>query len=89
MLLIGGPDVFWDPENDDNPPRFYEPLPSGPYKGRTTDRELVKRRKQEYYRAIGWDERGIPTAETLKKLGLEGSRGGDEEAQKVVPSFFL
>jgi len=72
LLLIGGPDVFWDPDkDDDNPPRFYEPLPSGPYKGRTTDKDLVEKKKREYYRAIGWDERGIPTNETLEKLGLE------------------
>jgi aldehyde:ferredoxin oxidoreductase len=81
LLLLGGPDIFWDPDrDDDNPPRFYEPLPSGPYKGRTTDRELVERKKQQYYRAIGWDERGIPTAETLEKLGLEDV---DSEMKKL------
>ena len=72
LLLLGGPDVFWDPDaDDDNPPRFYEPLPSGPFKGATTDREQVKRRKGEYYGIIGWDARGIPTPETLMELGLE------------------
>jgi aldehyde:ferredoxin oxidoreductase len=71
LLLLGGPDVFWDPvEDDENPPRFYEPLPTGPYKGRTTDRKRVEQKRQEYYRAIGWDARGIPTHETLKKLDL-------------------
>jgi len=72
LLLMGGPDIFWKPvEDDDNPPRFYEPLPSGPYKGRTTDRELVKQKRQAYFETLGWDERGIPTEETLKRLGLE------------------
>jgi len=72
VLLLGGPDIFWDPEkHDDNPPRFYEPLPSGPYKGKTTDRKVFEEQKKQYYEAIGWDERGIPKSEVLKKLGLE------------------
>jgi len=71
-LLLGGPDIVWDPAiHDDNPPRYYEPLPSGPYKGETTDRKVVEERKQEYYEAIGWDERGIPKSDVLKKLGLD------------------
>jgi aldehyde:ferredoxin oxidoreductase len=72
LLLIGGPDIFWNPDkDDDNPTRFYDPLPSGPYKGRTTDKKLVEKKKKEYYKAIGWDERGIPTEKTLKKYELE------------------
>ncbi len=72
LLLLGGPDVFWDPDKDDeNPPRFYDPLPTGPYKGRTTDKDIVEERKQEYYRALGWDERGVPTWTTLEMFGLE------------------
>ena len=71
LLLLGGPDVAWEPVDDDeNPPRFYEPLPSGPWKGRTTDRELVGRKRAAYFEILGWDERGIPTRETLDMLGL-------------------
>jgi len=71
LLLLGGPDVTWEPlKDDDNPPRFYEPLPSGPYKGQTTDRKLVDMRIQAYFDTLGWDERGIPTRETLDRLGL-------------------
>jgi len=70
--LLGGPDIKWDPKiDDDNPPRYYEPLPSGPHKGKTTDREVVKEMKKKYYEAIGWDENGIPKSSVLKKLGLE------------------
>ena len=71
VLLMGGPDVFWDPEkDDDNPDRWYDPLPSGPYKGLAPDRdELMKQRKTAYLE-MGWDERGIPTSEELNKLGL-------------------
>jgi aldehyde:ferredoxin oxidoreductase len=71
LLLMGGPDVTWKPiEDDDNPPRFYEPLPNGPYAGKTTDRAKVKSKMQTYFQTLGWDERGIPTRETLDKLGL-------------------
>ena len=73
-LLIGGPDVYWDPDKDfDNPPRYYEPLPSGPYKGTTTNRAEVEQLKKGYYGTMGWDERGIPTKETLDKLGLSNA----------------
>jgi len=69
--LLGGPDLRWKPpRDDDNPPRFYEPLPSGPYKGSTTDRQEIEKRRQEYYKAIGWDQAGIPESSVLKKLGL-------------------
>ncbi len=72
LLLLGGPDLKWDPKvHDDNPPRFYEPLPSGPYAGRTTDKAKVEANKKEYYAAVGWDENGIPKPEELQRLGLE------------------
>ena len=72
MLLLGGPDKKWKPkEHDDNPPRFYEPLPSGPYKGKTVNRENFEKDKKRYYEAVGWDENGVPKSETLKKLGLD------------------
>ena len=71
LLLMGGPDVVWEPlEDDDNPPRFYEPLPSGPYKGRTTDKDLVVEKRASYFETLGWDERGVPKKEALEKLGL-------------------
>ncbi|HEX9914350.1 MAG TPA: aldehyde ferredoxin oxidoreductase C-terminal domain-containing protein, partial [Candidatus Bathyarchaeia archaeon] len=71
LLLMGGPDLTWEPLKDDvNPPRFYEPLPSGPYKGKTTDRDRVDIRTQAYFQTLGWDKRGIPKKDTLAKLGL-------------------
>ena len=72
LLLLGGPDLRWDPKiHDENPPRFYEPLPSGPYKGRRVRRTKFEDSKKEYYEAAGWDENGIPKSEELKRLGLE------------------
>jgi aldehyde:ferredoxin oxidoreductase len=70
VLLLGGPDASWAGV-DENPPRFYEPLPTGPYKGKATDRKEEEKDRKQYYSIIGWDERGIPTAETLNNLGLQ------------------
>jgi aldehyde:ferredoxin oxidoreductase len=71
MLLLSGPDLKWNPKiHDNNPPRFYEPLRSGPCKGKTTDRAAVKEYKKRYYKAVGWDKNGIPKSEILRKLGL-------------------
>jgi aldehyde:ferredoxin oxidoreductase len=72
LLLLGGPDVKWKPGvHDENPPRFYEPLPSGPYKGKTVKKARVGEDKKRYFKEAGWDERGIPGSEMLEKLGLE------------------
>nr|MDO8133254.1 aldehyde ferredoxin oxidoreductase C-terminal domain-containing protein [Candidatus Njordarchaeum guaymaensis] len=71
LLLLGGPDVKWNTKlHDDNPPRFYELLPSGPYKDKTVNKIKFEKEKRRYYRAVGWDRNGIPKSEILKKLGL-------------------
>jgi aldehyde:ferredoxin oxidoreductase len=71
LLIIGGPDLNWNPKiHDDNPSRFYEPLPSGPYKGKAADRTSVKESVQKYYEQAGWDKNGVPKSETLKRLKL-------------------
>ncbi len=71
-LLLGGPDITWKPIRDDDlPARWYEPLPSGPYKGRSSDRRELEEDRRRYFEDVGWDERGIPKSSTLKKLGLE------------------
>ncbi|MEM3403312.1 MAG: aldehyde ferredoxin oxidoreductase C-terminal domain-containing protein [Nitrososphaeria archaeon] len=69
-LLIGGPDASWVGV-DDNPPRFYEPLPSGPCKGKTANKNEFEKMKNEYYKELGWDGEGVPTSKSLKELGLE------------------
>jgi aldehyde:ferredoxin oxidoreductase len=71
MLLLGGPDLKWNPKiHDDNPPRFYKPLPTGPYKGKAADKASFEEYKNRYYKAVGWDKNGVPTAKILRKLGL-------------------
>ena len=70
-ILLGGPDVIWDPDiDDDNPPRWYEPLPSGPFEGSAPDRATLMEERKTAYSDMGWDSRGIPSSEELQKLGL-------------------
>ncbi len=45
-----------------------DPIPDGPSKGYV---HKLSELLPEYYSVRGWDEKGIPTAETLNKLGLE------------------
>jgi aldehyde:ferredoxin oxidoreductase len=40
-------------------------------KGAKLDRAKYEVMLRMYYRKRGWDERGIPTKTTLKRLGLE------------------
>lgn len=68
-LLLGGPDENWV-KKDKNPPRFYEPLPNGPYKGKKANKDEVNTQIKQYYNQVGWDDRGIPSSETLQKLDL-------------------
>jgi aldehyde:ferredoxin oxidoreductase len=68
LLLLSG---WVSKVHDDNPPRFYEPLPSGPYKGKAAKREEVGEAVSEYYRQAGWDKNGVPRSDLLRKLGLE------------------
>lgn len=48
-----------------------EPLPEGPKKGEVFTEEDTKKMQDDYYAYYGWDENGIPTEETLKKLKLD------------------
>jgi len=66
-LLLAG----WTYKDDVNPPRQYEPLPDGPYKGKFVDKTIEETKKQDYFKALGWDKVGVPTTETLKKAGLD------------------
>lgn len=53
------------------PKRFEEPLREGGSAGESYPREELERLLDEYYRLRGWSAEGMPTAETLKKLGLD------------------
>ncbi|NVM04935.1 MAG: aldehyde ferredoxin oxidoreductase family protein [Candidatus Helarchaeota archaeon] len=58
---------------DDQPPqRVYEdPIPKGPFKGKKIDKNEFQKLLDIYYNLRGWDSKGIPTFDTLKKFGLE------------------
>jgi aldehyde:ferredoxin oxidoreductase len=38
--------------------------------GKTIDRKKFKKMIDEFYEHHGWDENGVPTPETLKRLGI-------------------
>jgi aldehyde:ferredoxin oxidoreductase len=62
----------WSKEMDVPPPRWFEePTTQGALRGAKLDRAKYDVMLQSYYRRRGWDERGIPTRTTLKKLGLD------------------
>ncbi len=72
VSLLGGPDAEWRSKQDDTlPSRFWEPLPSGPFKGKSIDKNAFEKLKSEYYTAVGWNDEGVPTSEILQKLVLK------------------
>jgi aldehyde:ferredoxin oxidoreductase len=55
-------------KDDDLPPRLKtEAAKTGPAKGKVSGIDVMR---PEYYKARGWDEKGAPSKETLKQLGL-------------------
>src|SRR4030043_276257 len=60
-------------DDDVAPHHFYEmPIPDGPSKGMTLDREKFEKVKDVFYELRGGDiKTGIPKRETLKNLNLE------------------
>jgi aldehyde:ferredoxin oxidoreductase len=84
-LLLGGPDIRWNPKiHDDVPKRWYEPLSKGPFSGKTVDGKRMRESINEYYRAVGWDENGVPTSEELRRLGLDDV---DEKLEEIRRSL--
>jgi aldehyde:ferredoxin oxidoreductase len=66
-------------KDDTYPERFYkEKMPEGPSAGAGLSRETIGRVLDEYYDARGWDrETGIPTPQTLDRLGIEEKGSGE------------
>ena len=63
----------WTRKDDDWPALFYEePFPGKTQKGALLSRKEVNRLLDDYYEVRGWNkESGLPTRETLLKLGLD------------------
>ena len=62
--------------NDDIlPPRFWEPDTVGPSKGMKSfiDQNDFEKSLDKYYQLRGWSKDGVPTKETIKKLGLSST----------------
>jgi aldehyde:ferredoxin oxidoreductase len=48
-----------------------EPIPGGPLKGSSIDKEKFEKMLEDYYAIRGWDkEEGIPTQERLQELAI-------------------
>lgn len=61
--------VGFTASDDHLPKRMYEnPIPEGPMKGHVS---RVPEMLPEYYKARGWDDKGIPSADKLASLGLD------------------
>ncbi len=58
---------------DDTLPTRYldEPVPAGPSAGELFRRNELERMLDEYYQLHGWEENGIPSVETLRRLELD------------------
>ena len=54
------------------PPRFWEPETIGPSKGMKSfiDQDDFEKSLDKYYALRGWSKDGVPTKETIDKLGL-------------------
>mgnify|MGYP002473093713 CR=1 FL=1 len=52
-----------------------DPIVAGPTKGEIYELDILL---PEYYSVRGWDENGVPTEDTLKKLGLDEYIGNIE-----------
>ena len=48
-----------------------EAVPSGPSEGRILTEEMYDVMLDEYYAERGWDADGVPTPETINRLGLD------------------
>ena len=59
-------------KDDKLPPKAFLPMPSGPNEGTGITKEDFEKALDAYYEFAGWDvETGIPTPETIRRLGLE------------------
>jgi aldehyde:ferredoxin oxidoreductase len=59
-------------KDDYLPEKFaVEGIKSGPLKGKVISREKQDLMLDKYYELRGWTKKGVPTPETLKRLGIE------------------
>jgi len=70
------------PREDDLPSMFFEMSPSA---GGAGSRRLdwLKPMVRDFYAAMGWEENGIPSENTLRRLGLEDALKGMKDWKKA------
>ncbi len=68
------PAAWFDPKNADT---------EGPQKGVVLEYDKYDSLLQHYYDQRGYDQRGIPTMETLKELGLEAEAAAAAKVAKL------
>lgn len=57
-------------QDDALPPRMFQPHADGPIAGRALTPEMLAGALRTYYELMGWNEAGVPRAESLARLGL-------------------
>jgi aldehyde:ferredoxin oxidoreductase len=62
------------PSDEVLPKRFFEAFKEGPLAGNVYYPGQWEAAKQSYYRLSGWSESGVPTKETLARLGLSWAK---------------
>ncbi|MGB9816277.1 MAG: aldehyde ferredoxin oxidoreductase family protein [Desulfurococcaceae archaeon] len=63
---------YWSREMDYAPLKWFKyPLTKGPYAGHKLDFQKYNEMLDMYYDLRGWDERGVPRRDALRKLELE------------------
>ncbi|MEB2836989.1 MAG: aldehyde ferredoxin oxidoreductase family protein [Desulfurococcales archaeon] len=75
------------PIHDDVPPKWMKGQPTGPLKGVAAFLSEEDKREaiREYYRVRGWHPTlGVPTPETMERLGIPWARGDAERALRAV-----
>jgi aldehyde:ferredoxin oxidoreductase len=69
LILIGN---GLGKDEDSLPSRYFDqPIDGGPAEGEVIDRMKFNEMLEEYYSLHGWDDLGVPTESTLKRLGLD------------------
>jgi len=63
--------------DDDTLPKrvMKEPIPDGPLAGARCSAEELLEMRSAFYKMRGWDESGVPTRETLQRLGIADTCG--------------
>jgi aldehyde:ferredoxin oxidoreductase len=67
----------FDREGDELPEAFTEPISDGPAEGGRIDPAEFDTLLDAYYAARGWSRDGLPTRETLERLGLDADADAD------------